>query len=268
MGGGRGAPGPADPDVLRRSVASAARLELDALSPGAALRSAAGCAVVLVVALPVTGPRAAAASTVGALLASIPALSGARRRPLAAMVTTTFGIALSSSIGSVTANVSCLHLVVLASSAFAGGMLVALGDACSVVGTQAAMAFVVFGRFAESAPVAVQAAGYVAAGGALQVLLAAATRWPLALRPLRRALADPYRALADLANGDPERSGLSAGLALDGAGAALTAPQTFRRADVSALRSLVDEGRRIRVELVDAVDTLAGLLGARSASRQ
>ena len=240
---------PGSTGTLRRAALSAARVDLAGLAPAPALRAAAGCTAVLAASLALVGPGAASAATVGALLAAIPALSGARRRPLAAMATTTCGIALSSFVGSVTAHVAAAHLVVLAGWAFGGGMLVALGDAGSVVGTQAAMAFVVFGRFAEGPVGAAKAAAYVAAGGAFQTALTAITRWPLALRAQRRAIADAYRLLGELALGGPEGSSLPAGLALDAAEAELGAPAVFRRTDVSGLRSLVDEGRRIRVEL-------------------
>ena len=244
--------GDREPDrssALRGAAASVIRVDLAAISLVPAIRAATGCVAVLGSTLAVVGPGAAAAATVGALLAAIPALSGVGRRPLAAMATTTCGIALSSFVGSTTAGVAWLHLVVLATWAFAGGMLVALGDAGSVVGTQAAMAFVVFGRFAADPAGAVKTAGYVAVGGAFQIALTAATRWPLALRAQRRDIADAYRVLGELALGDPEASSLPAGRALDAAELALSSPSALRRSDVSALQSLVDEGRRIRVEL-------------------
>lgn len=237
------------PGALRSAAATVLRFDLSQVSLTGALRATTGCVLVLVVALVVVGKGGAAAATVGALLAAIPSLSTGARRPLATMAATTAGVALSTFVGSVTAHDAALHLLILAPWGFAGGMLVALGDTGSVVGTQATMAFVVFGRFAEPPAGAGKLAGYIAAGGAVQILLAVATRWPVALRTQRRGLADAYRDLSELALGNPLDSSLPAGRALDAAEAALSSPALLRRPDVSILRSLVDEGRRVRVEL-------------------
>ncbi|MCU1492384.1 MAG: hypothetical protein JWO62_148 [Acidimicrobiaceae bacterium] len=237
------------PGALRKAVTTAVRVDTSAVSFGIALRATVGCVVVLVVALATVGDAGAAAATVGALLAAIPSIASTARRPLATMAATTCGIALSTFVGSASANVAWLHLVMLALWGFGGGLLVALGDTGSIVGTQAAMAFIVFGRFAQPTAGAAKLVGYIALGGAFQILLAAATRWPVALLAQRGSLADAYHHLSRLALGGPEYSSLPAGLALDAAEASLASPTLVRRIDVSILRSLVDEGRRMRIEL-------------------
>lgn len=237
------------PGALRIALNSAVRFDHSAVSRGAALRATAGCVGVLVVALPLLGDAGAAAATVGALLAAIPSISSVARRPLATMGAATFGVALSTFVGSASAPIAWVHLAILVAWCFGGGLLVALGDTGSIVGTQAAMAFIVFGRFAQPVGGAAKLAGYVAAGGAVQIALVAATRWPIALLAQRQTLAAAYRLLGELALGEPERSSIPAGLALDAAEAAVASPTIVRRADVSILWSLADEGRRMRVEL-------------------
>jgi len=213
------------------------------------VRAAIGCIVVLTVTIPLFGDSDAAAATVGALLVALPSISSSARRPVATMAATTAGLALATWVGSSTGSNSSVHLVVLGLWAFAGGMLVALGDTGSLVGTQATMAFVVFGRFAESPRSAAELAAYVAAGGLVQILLVEVTRWPTSLMDQRRAVGAAYRGLADLARGGTSFSSIPAGSALDDAERSLESPSLFRRHDVSMLQSLLDEGRRVRIEL-------------------
>jgi uncharacterized membrane protein YccC len=237
------------PGALRKAAASAFHFDVHAVAIVPALRAAFGCAVVLAVSLPLAGDGGAAAATVGALLAVVPSLSSTARRPIATMVATTFGMALSTFVGSATAHDHIAHLIVLVVWGFAGGLLVALGDTGSIVGTQATMAIIAFGRFAEPVGGAAKIAGELAAGAAFQILLAAVTSWTLGFRIQRSTVADAYRLLAQLALGGTEQPSVPAAVALDTAESALSSPGIVRRPDVEALRSLVDEGKRMRVEL-------------------
>jgi hypothetical protein len=138
-------------------------------------------------------------------------------------------------------------------------MLGSLGNTPAMVGNQAVIAFIVYGRFAEPGPTALVLAAYVIAGGLVQVALSVAFHWPLALKAQREALARAFDVLADLAAsgaaGAPT-TGLTAGSALDDAELALTSPVLFGHADVTALLGLLEIGRRARTELV--------VLGART----
>lgn len=181
------------------------------------------------------------------------------------MLVTTGGASLSAFVVSMTASEQWLHLAVLALWAFGGGLLVAIGDVGdggSTVGVQATMAFVLLGRFAENAASAGKVATAVAAGGAVQVVLVLVliARWPPALALQRRAAADAYACLAEVARAGPASWTLRAGLALDRAEELVWAPVLLCRADAGRLLSLVDQGRRLRVELM-TLEPLAGQLG-------
>src|SRR5205807_9104839 len=57
-------------------------------------------------------------------------------------------------------------------------LLIVVAPEHSIIGTLAIIAFVVFGRFTEPVDGAARLAGLVAAGGAAQVIVALAVRWP------------------------------------------------------------------------------------------
>lgn len=223
----------------------------------------------LAVSLPLLGDAGAAATTIGALLVGIPSLSAGARRPLAPMALTTAGLALSSFAGSVTAHDAWVHIPLLGLWAFAGGMLVALGDTGSVVGTQATMAFVVLGRFGEAPQAAATLGAYVAAGGAVQILLVLAMRWPTTSRRQRQSVAAAYRRLGSLAAGNPLTSSLPAAAAIDAADAAISSPSSPRSNDTATLQSLLDEARRVRIELsaLQALRTQLDRLGGAGQAR-
>ena len=74
-------------------------------------------------------------------------------------------------------------------------------------------------------------------------------RWPRLLRVQRDATANAYRKLAEMAAGKAQ-STLPAGAALDEAADSLASGALFGDAAMMTLRSLVSEGRRLRVQLV------------------
>jgi uncharacterized membrane protein YccC len=237
------------PGALLIALSTALRFDRKAVDLRGAARAAIGIVAALSLGLWLVGDAGAASAAVGALLAGMPSISATRRRPLATMAATTAGLVASTFVGSATAHEALVHLVILTGWAFFGGLLIALGDTGALVGTQATMAFIVFGRFAEPIGTADKLAAYVAAGGVLQMLLVAATRWPIALAAQRNLIADAYDSLQRLAGGGPDHPTIGAGSSLDAAEASLISPTLIRRADVGVLRSLVDEGRRMRIEL-------------------
>lgn len=183
----------------------------------------------------------------GAMLVGIAWRTGGGRPPLAMMATDALVMSASTFVGSVTGALSWLHLVVIGVWALMAGLLVALGR--RVVGTQAIIAVVVFGRFSQPALPALALAALVLAGGAAQVVFLYVVRWPSPLQAQRKASAAAYRRLAELAQAGPETSTLPAALALDEAEASLSSPTLFGDAAVMTLRSLIDEGHRRRVQL-------------------
>ncbi len=97
-------------------------------------------------------------------------------------------MALSTFVGAATGAVPWLHLALLLIWGYGGGLLVTLGRRTAIVGTQAIIAIVVFGRFSQPVPQAAGLAGLVWAGGAAQVAFAAVVRWPPSLRVQRDSL--------------------------------------------------------------------------------
>jgi len=158
-------------------------------------------------------------------------------------------MSISTFVGCVTGSVAWLHFAALAVWALAGGLLVALGNRGGAVGTQSMIAFVVFGRFSQPAGPAFGLALLVLIGGFAQVAFQSVVRWPPPLRWQRHATADAYRALARLAGASAESSTIPAATALDAAQAALSSPMLFADPAVLTLRSLVNEGQRIRIGL-------------------
>jgi len=141
-----------------------------------------------------------------------------------------------------------------------GGLVVALGPARSVVGIQGVMAIIVFGRAPHSVGASVVLAVAVLLGGAVQTAVQLVVRVPFGLRPQRRATALVYRQLAELAGGRregrQEGSSPAVALSVDRAQAMLGSGALFGRPDAQALRGMVDEARRMRLELI----AIGGLL--------
>jgi len=183
----------------------------------------------------------------GAMLVGIAWRVGGGVPPLATMVIDAVVMSLSTFAGAASGNVVWLHLVLLAVWASAAGLIVALGRRSAVVGTQAIIAIVVFGRFAQPIPAASGLAGLVLAGGVAQVLFCALFGAPPALRIQRSAIAEGYRRLGALAV-DPDSRAVAAAAALDEANRKLTAPTLLGDAAMMTLSALVQEGRRMRLE--------------------
>src|ERR1700677_827183 len=166
---------------------------------------------------------------------------------------------LATFVGCVSGSVFWIHLIVLAALALGAGLLVGVGKRGGVIGTQMVIAAVVFGRFSEPLGEAAGLAGLVVSGGLAQVLFQAVVRWPPPLRAQRAATAAGYRALSTLATGGPEDSGLPAATQFDVARDGLSAPALLGDPAITTLRTLVDEGYRIRVTLTAIQTVLARL---------
>ncbi|HWF56233.1 MAG TPA: FUSC family protein [Solirubrobacteraceae bacterium] len=194
-------------------------------------------------------PVAGVTMGAGAMLIGIAWRTRGGRPPLALMAIDAVVMALSTFLGCLTGATTWLHLIVLAVWSLFGGLLIALGPGGGVLGTQAVLAALVFGRFSEPAGAALGIAGLVLAGGLAQVIFVALFRWPSSLRRQRVATATAYRALAELAATAATASTLPAASALDEAQATLTAPALLGDPALLTLRSLVNEGQRIRVQI-------------------
>jgi uncharacterized membrane protein YccC len=184
----------------------------------------------------------------GAMLVGVAWRVGGGPPPIALLTVDALLMALSTLLGSASGAYPLLHIAVLFVWALLAGLLAALGRRGAVVGTQALIGIVVFGRFAEPLPGALGLAGLVLAGGLAMVLFAALVRWPSPLTHQRRAVAKAYRSLAELAPA-LGASTLPAATLLDQARAALSSSIVFDDVQSLALQSLVDEASRLRVEL-------------------
>ena len=221
----------------------------------------------LVAAIPVAGmltlgtvawdPVAGVTMGAGAMLVGVAWRIRGGRPPLGVLTADAFAMSLATFVGCVTGSVPWLHIIVLAVWSLLAGLLVSLGNRGGVIGTQAIIAAVVYGRFSQPAAAAAALAGLVLAGGGAQVLFLSVVRWGGALQGQRTATAGAYRALSELAAGSPATSALPAGAALDDAQSTLASLSLFGDPALMTLRSLVSEGLRVRVAL-SAIHALMG----------
>ena len=232
------------------AVRAAADFDPTMVSVAAGLLAAIPVVVVLGAGLALGDPVPGVTMAAGAMLVGIAWRTTGGRPPLALMATDAAVMALSTFVGCVTGSVSWLHIAVLCVWSLMGGLLVALGNRGGVVGTQAIIAVVVFGRFSEPAFSALGIAALVLAGGLAEVVFLSLIRWPLPLRAQRAATAAAYRVLSELAAGPDEGSTLPAAAALDEADASLSSPAMFGDSALMTLRSLASEGYRLRIQLM------------------
>jgi uncharacterized membrane protein YccC len=243
---------------LRAAVLSALAIDRAGFAPAIALRGAAGVAIPFAVGAAVGHPTEGAIAAAGALPAGVAGFGGGFRSRANVMVETATGMAVSTFVGGLVAGHFTPTIAVLIVWGFAAGIVVVLGREATIVGTQAVMGLVVFGRFPSTVASSAVHAGWVLAGGGFQGILAATIRPPARFVSERRTLAAAYAELAGLAS-DPTRPAITAA-----SEAATPAALIGRRApseDVELLRGLADEADRIRLELqalatVPEVDTV------------
>jgi uncharacterized membrane protein YccC len=242
--------------ALGAALRDAARFERSAVSLTGGAIAAIPVIVVLAAGTAVSGAVAGVTMGAGAMLVGVAWRTGGGRPPLATMAAVSVLMALSTFVGAATGSVPWLHLALLVIWGYFGGLLVTLGRRTAVMGTQAIIAIVVFGRFSQPIPQAAGLAGLVLAGGAAQVAFAALVRWPPSLRVQRDSLVRAFRAVADLAVAPVGASSVPAAVAIDEAQATLAAPALLGDPAIMVLRSLVTEARRVRLEL-NAIRTLS-----------
>ena len=238
-----------EPGSLAVAVRQAGRFDRRAVSVAGGLLAAIPVVAALAVGTVAWSAVAGVTMGVGAMLIGIAWRIRGGRPPLAVLTIDAVVMALSTFVGSVTGSHEWLHLVVLTVWALMGGMLVALGNGGGVIGNQAVLAAVVFGRFSEPVDSAAALAGLVLAGGLTQVLFQSIVRWPPPLRAQRTATASAYRVLAGLATASSETSLIPASTALDAAQDDLASLTLFGDPALTDLRNLVNEGHRMRVGL-------------------
>jgi uncharacterized membrane protein YccC len=180
------------------------------------------------------------------------------------LASTAAAMALGTFVGSATSRYAGLHVVAVALFTFVGGLLVALEPTVTAVGLNAIVGLVVYGRFPGSPETALKSAGLVAAGGLFQVLLVAVVRGRPQVGRALDGLSRGYAALASYAADlDIARSSLPVAAAIDAAvvdrefslGAGTSGASDEARA------SLLDEARRIRLELLSLASARAAAQG-------
>src|SRR4051794_7262051 len=218
--------------------------------PAVAVRTGLAVLVPLVVGIAVGHPAEGAQAAAGALPVGVAAMTGAFGPPTGLMVATTVGMTVSTFVGSLVAGHPVAMVSLLALWGFVAGLMVTFGRAATIVGVQAVVGFVVFGRYPGGVAVSGAHAAWVLAGGLVQLLLAHLLRTPRRFGRERRAGAAADDALGLLArtvlDGAP---GTPAAEAVAAAGGVVARRTDDESGGVDELRGLVDEGGRIRLEL-------------------
>ena len=246
------------PPALARALA----FDRAGLAPGAAVRSALGVVVPLVVGAATGHPADGAMAAAGALPVGVAAMTGTLgAAPAGLLIATTVGMSLSTFVGSLCAGHEPAVVATLAVWGFAAGLFAVLGTAATITGVQAVVGLIVFGRYPGGVGTSALHAGAVLVGGLQQTAYAVLLR---PIRPLgreRAALAEAYRRLAELAGG---------GYGGPSGEAIATASTLVRRrgTELPMLRDLVDEAGRIRLELqaLSSVPEVPGVTAVTSAA--
>ena len=255
---------PSPPRTWRRVRGEALRFDRHGVRLRPSLRMAAGVTVALAIGYAAGSWAAGAAAAGGALAVGIPSVAPSPRPRIAMLVSTAAAMALGTFVGSATSRYVGLHVVAVALFTFVGGLLVAVEPTVTAVGLNAIVGLVVYGRFPGSPETALKSAGLVAAGGLFQVLLVVVLRGRPQVGRALTGLSRGYAALASYAAElDLARSSLPLAAAIDAAVVDREFAFGAGTSGVSeeACRSLVDEARRIRLELLSLASVRAAAQG-------
>lgn len=231
------------------------KLDLSLLTPVAGAITVLPLVAVFAITLSMTSAPNAIATAIGANLIAVVSLVGAPRLSIRLAVVDALALGISVFVGMLTSPIEWLHIAVLVPWCFVAGMMVVFGLTQATVGSQAIIAFVVLGRFAGTPMRALHLGLFVMVGALVEVLALVVLRLPPTLRYQRGRLANAYESVSELAVSTPSRPATDLLGALDEAELALSSPSLFSRTDVQDLRSILDQARRIRLELT----TIAGL---------
>jgi len=241
--------------ITRGALRSAFVINWRNVSPVAGLITAVPVAAVFAVGLALHSPRAAITMAVGANLVAIVSLVGAPRLPLRLAVVDALGLGVSAFVGTWSESQPWLHAALLVPWCFAAGMAVLFGQTQGVLGSQAIVAFVVFGRLAGPVLADAHLGVMVAFGALVEVGALVVLRLPPSLRYQRATVAEALNLLARYATTPAHSSALGALEGIDTAQRVLSPLSLFGRSDDRDLRAIVDQARRARLDFT----TLAGL---------
>lgn len=241
--------------VARASVAGLLRqaLKLDRTQsdPTVALRNAIGVAAPLAIGIWTGDAQIGLAATIGALQTAFADRPGPYRLRVARMLGTALATGVTSTLAVLTSQTEWAAVTLLLVLAFGAGLLLTAGPSATQVGTAAVATALVLGHLPQPPSVALNVGLLVVAGGAFQALLAVAA-WPLRRhRPERVALATLYRDLAAAARlPRGTQVGPPAGDTLTAARQTLYGLGHDHGPSVEAYRVLLDEGERVRREII------------------
>jgi hypothetical protein len=238
-------------NALRESF----RVDLGRVAPWTAALRALPVIALFAIGLGAENPRTALTLGVGANLVAVISLVGSGRFASVLLFADVGGLAVATFVGSATAANPVAHLTLLAVWSFGAGLLVALGLGPASAGVQSLIAFIVFGRFVEAPVGALSLGALVTEGAMVESIFLLLLHLPPTLRTQRAALGDAFRRLAERAADAPRSPQVATGAAFDQAAALVASDGLFGRDDVRTWRSLIDEVRRMRLEL----SALAGL---------
>jgi hypothetical protein len=239
--------------LARASIREIATVDIAAATPWVGLLRAVPIVAMVAFGLAIGSPRTAVTLAIGGNLVAIVSISAARISA-ALLFGDAIGMGIATFVGSSTAWNTPLHLSVLVVWCFVSGLLVVLGIGPSTAGVQSVVAFVVFGRYVDAPLGAFNLGVSVAVGAAIEGGVLLVLRLPPTLRTQRTVLANAFGKLARFARGTGNAT--EATEAFDHAAGLLSGSSLFGRTDVGSLQGLVDEGRRMRLE----VSTLIGFL--------
>jgi uncharacterized membrane protein YccC len=203
-------------------------------------------------ALATVSPARATTVGVGAMLTGMSWRGNLARRvpPVGTLFASALMLALVTFLGTLTLGVTWLHLVLLFLICLIAGVTMVIGRHGVMVGYRAVIGYVVFGVLpAAGATGALSQAGLVLAGGLGQALFATFASVPMSWQRERLAVGSAFRQLAAMTE-DPAQTAVDTARALDAAAATLRTPALFADPSRTRLLDLVDEGRRLRLELL------------------
>jgi len=254
---------------LRRALKDAARIDRSGVEPLYALRSTAGVAIPLVVALAADHPLSGVSAALGAMCVGFASRQGVYRTRAAVMLFTSAATALGALAGSLTGDQAVLNIALTVVWGIACAFIAVLGGSANAVGLNSLVAFIVFSQFGFTLEQAGQQALLVFAGGALQTMLLVLV-WPLQRFAAERTVLErAYRALADSAVHLPPLHKLQSPSAhtFSAASETLADPQPFaKRGETAVFEALLVEAERIRGSLAALTTDRYAFTDAGSAS--
>ena len=219
--------------------------------PLTAARCTIGVAIPLLAGLAIDEPIVGVFGAAGAVGVGFGSFQGAYRSRAVFMLLAAVGMAGSVFIGSLAGHSTATTVVVAGIWAFAGGLLVALGNGASYVGLQSMVAVLIAGGYPSDLEGAAVRAALAFSGGLIQTLLVVVI-WPLRRFSIeRRSIAAAYHSLAAYASMIPAREGIPPEPhTFAGTASPFADPQPFARSgEVFVFQALLDDAETIRASL-------------------